>query len=64
MNLFIFQALNNALETFNIPLEIVDGFIGSISVSIPWSSLLTSSTSIEVTGLELTIQPKQWDEQG
>ncbi|XP_041353099.1 autophagy-related protein 2 homolog A-like isoform X2 [Gigantopelta aegis] len=58
------EALNNALETFNIPLEIVDGFIGSISVSIPWSSLLTSSTSIEITGLELTIQPKQWDEQG
>ncbi|XP_046351358.1 autophagy-related protein 2 homolog A-like isoform X1 [Haliotis rufescens] len=58
------EALNEALESVNIPLEIVDGFIGSISVSIPWTSLLTDSTTVEVTGLELTIQPKQWDDSG
>lgn len=53
-----FQALNELGEQQNWPIEFVDGFISEISVSIPWSSLLNESSSVEVHGLNLVIQPK------
>lgn len=56
---FIFQALNQALESCNIPVEIVDGFVGSISVTIPWKALMSDSTTLEIKNLEITLQPKQ-----
>ena len=43
-------------------MEVVDGFIGSISVSIPWSALVNDNTVIEVHNLELTIQSKRRSE--
>ncbi|KAI0241927.1 hypothetical protein LSAT2_015473 [Lamellibrachia satsuma] len=52
-------SLNEALENFNAPVEVVDGFIGGISVSIPWSALVSDNTVIEVHNLELTIQSKR-----
>ena len=42
------------LESFGIPLEIVDGFISSISVAVPWTALLCDSCHIDLNGLELT----------
>ena len=53
------QALNEMLENVGIPLEIIDGFISSISVAVPWTSLLNESCQIEVSGMELTFSPKQ-----
>ncbi|XP_014663890.1 PREDICTED: autophagy-related protein 2 homolog B-like isoform X2 [Priapulus caudatus] len=53
------DALNELLETANLPLEIIDGFVGSISVVIPWSALLIESSVVEISGLEFTVQPKQ-----
>lgn len=41
-----------------MPLEIVDGFVGSIHVSIPWSALLKDNTQLEVKNLEVTLKPK------
>ena len=58
-NVFYFQSLNAALDHNNVPIEIVDGFIGGISVTIPWSALVNDSTMVEIQNLELTIQPKQ-----
>ena len=46
------------LENVGVPLEIVDGFISSISVAVPWTSLLSESCQIEVSGMELTFAPK------
>ena len=46
------------LENVGIPLEIVDGFISSISVEVPWISLLRESCHIDLNGLELTFAPK------
>ena len=57
--LLFFKSLNEALEHSNVPVEIVDGFIGTIAVSIPWSALISDSTTMEIHNLELTIQPKQ-----
>ena len=56
--------LNEALENYNVPFEIVDGFIGSISMSIPWSALVHDNTILEISGLELTVQPKQRHDKG
>ncbi|XP_069689778.1 autophagy-related protein 2 homolog B isoform X2 [Periplaneta americana] len=58
------QALNELGEQQNLPIEFVDGYISQMSVSIPWSSLLSDSSFVEVTGLILTIQPKQRADNG
>jgi autophagy-related protein 2 len=51
-------------EQQNLPIEFVDGYISQMSVSIPWASLLRDSSFVEVTGLMLTIQPKQRADSG
>ena len=51
-------------EQQNLPIEFVDGYISQMSVSIPWSSLLSDSSFVEVVGLMLTIQPKQRADSG
>nr|CAD7436059.1 unnamed protein product [Timema monikensis] len=53
------EALNELGEQQNFPVEFVDGFISEMCVSIPWASLLSDSSFVEVTGLTLTVQPKQ-----
>lgn len=58
------QALNELGEQQNLPIEFVDGYISQMSVSIPWSSLLSDSSFVEVMGLMLTIQPKQRADSG
>uniref|UniRef100_K7FR71 Autophagy related 2A n=1 Tax=Pelodiscus sinensis TaxID=13735 RepID=K7FR71_PELSI len=50
--------VNELLESVNAPLEIVDGFINSIAVAIPWSALVTENCTVEVTGLQVTCRPK------
>ncbi|KZC06215.1 Autophagy-related protein 2 like protein B [Dufourea novaeangliae] len=58
------QALNEMGEQQNLPLEFVDGFVAEMSVSIPWSALLSEATYVEVTSLRLTVQPRQRTESG
>ncbi|KAL3873572.1 hypothetical protein ACJMK2_036669 [Sinanodonta woodiana] len=53
------ETLNENLNSFSIPLEIVDGFISQISVSVPWACLVQDSTQLDIHGLELTLKPKQ-----
>ena len=47
------------LDNAGMPVEIIDGFIGSISVSVPWTALLSESCCMDIQGLEVTITPKQ-----
>ncbi|XP_011643358.1 autophagy-related protein 2 homolog B [Pogonomyrmex barbatus] len=58
------QALNEMGEQQHLPLEFVDGFITEISLSIPWSALLSQASYVEVKGLRLTVQPRQRIETG
>lgn len=51
-------------EQQHLPLEFVDGFIMEISISIPWSALLSQASYVEVKGLRLTVQPRQRIETG
>lgn len=53
------QALNELGEQQHLPLEFVDGFVSEMSVSIPWSALLSEASYVEVTSLRLTVQPRQ-----
>uniref|UniRef100_H3BF07 Autophagy related 2A n=1 Tax=Latimeria chalumnae TaxID=7897 RepID=H3BF07_LATCH len=57
-------SVNEVLDTLSIPVEISDGFIGSISVTIPWSALLTESCTVQITGLQVTCRPKYRPAQG
>uniref|UniRef100_A0A671XNC5 Autophagy related 2A n=1 Tax=Sparus aurata TaxID=8175 RepID=A0A671XNC5_SPAAU len=60
-------AVNELLESLGAPLEIVDGFVSSIAVTIPWQALLTDHCTLEVSGLQITCRPKYrggWDSQG
>ncbi|XP_031718330.1 autophagy-related protein 2 homolog A [Anarrhichthys ocellatus] len=62
-------AVNELLETLGAPLEIVDGFVSTITVTIPWQALLTDHCTLEVSGLQITCRPKYrtsggWDSQG
>ena len=59
LHFFILKSLNEALDNLNVPVEIVDGFVGSIAIAIPWSALINDSTALEIHNLELTIQPKK-----
>ncbi|XP_044125665.1 autophagy-related protein 2 homolog A [Bufo gargarizans] len=51
-------SVNDLLDSAGAPLEIVDGFIGSISVTIPWSALVTENCTLEVSELQITCRPK------
>jgi len=51
--------VNEMLDNAGIPVEIIDGFIGSISVSVPWTALLSESCCLDIQGLEVTITPRQ-----
>ncbi|XP_063800905.1 autophagy-related protein 2 homolog A isoform X1 [Pseudophryne corroboree] len=51
-------AVNDLLDSAGAPLEIIDGFIGSISVTIPWSALVTENCTLEVSELQVTCRPK------
>lgn len=51
-------------EQQHVPLEFIDGFILEISLSIPWSALLSQASYMEVKGLRFTVQPRQRVETG
>ncbi|XP_024614465.1 autophagy-related protein 2 homolog B isoform X4 [Neophocaena asiaeorientalis asiaeorientalis] len=50
--------LNEILESADAPLEVTEGFIQSISLSVPWGSLLQDNCVLEVKGLELVFRPR------
>ncbi|XP_062901925.1 autophagy-related protein 2 homolog B-like isoform X1 [Mobula hypostoma] len=52
------SSLNEILDSLDAPLEITEGFIQNISVSIPWSSLLQENCAVEVQGLEMVFRPR------
>lgn len=52
------------LDNAGIAVEMIDGFIGSISVSVPWTALLSESCCMDIQGLEVTIAPRQRVETG
>ncbi|XP_025734112.1 autophagy-related protein 2 homolog A isoform X3 [Callorhinus ursinus] len=52
-------SVNEVLESIESPLELVEGFVGSIEVAVPWAALLTDHCTVHVSGLQLTLQPRR-----
>ncbi|XP_023392393.1 autophagy-related protein 2 homolog B [Pteropus vampyrus] len=52
------RCLNEILESADAPLEVTEGFIQSISLSVPWGSLLQDNCALEVKGLEMVFRPR------
>ncbi|XP_012375149.2 autophagy-related protein 2 homolog A isoform X2 [Dasypus novemcinctus] len=52
-------SVNEVLESMEAPLELVEGFVGSIEVAVPWAALLSDHCTVHVEGLQLTLQPRQ-----
>ena len=38
------------------PLELVDGFVGDVTIVIPWSTLMESTITVEIKNLEMTVR--------
>ncbi|XP_045024451.1 autophagy-related protein 2 homolog A isoform X1 [Daphnia magna] len=53
------EALNDLSDEQGLPLEFLDGSISEVSVSVPWSALLSDSSFVEIKGLCLVVRPKQ-----
>uniref|UniRef100_A0A8D2J6J0 Autophagy related 2B n=1 Tax=Varanus komodoensis TaxID=61221 RepID=A0A8D2J6J0_VARKO len=51
-------SLNEVMESADAPLEVTEGFIQSISLSVPWGSLLQDNCALEVKGLEMVFRPR------
>ncbi|XP_005990375.1 autophagy-related protein 2 homolog B [Latimeria chalumnae] len=51
-------SLNEILESADAPLEVIKGFIESISLTVPWPSLLQENCALEVKGLEMVFRPR------
>lgn len=51
-------------EEENLPIEVWNGCISEVTVSVPWSNLLYDSCYVEIKGLELTVNPKHQSKNG
>ncbi|XP_045572132.1 autophagy-related protein 2 homolog B isoform X4 [Salmo salar] len=50
-------SLNEILESVDAPFEVIEGFIQTISLTVPWASLLQENCALEVKGLEMVFRP-------
>uniref|UniRef100_A0A182Y760 Autophagy-related protein 2 n=1 Tax=Anopheles stephensi TaxID=30069 RepID=A0A182Y760_ANOST len=53
-----FQALNELCEGQGWGIEVTGGHIGSVTVNVPYDSLLAKDSSIEVSNLMISLRPK------
>ena len=51
------QAINDALEGTGAPVQVVSGYLGRVTISVPWSALMSESCRVEVSGLTLSVMP-------
>ena len=53
----LYQIINESLEEVNAPVRVVSGFVGRVTVTVPWTSLMSSSCTVMVSGLTITVTP-------
>ncbi|KAM9354502.1 autophagy-related protein 2 homolog B [Pholidichthys leucotaenia] len=51
-------SLNELLETADAPFEVIEGFIQTISLTVPWAALLQENCALEIKGLEVVLRPR------
>ncbi|KAJ3072035.1 hypothetical protein HDU98_004400 [Podochytrium sp. JEL0797] len=47
-----------ALDKFDLPVDVVEGFLGHLTITIPWSDLKTKPVRIFIKDLYLVVNPK------
>uniref|UniRef100_A0A1B0D0K4 Autophagy-related protein 2 n=1 Tax=Phlebotomus papatasi TaxID=29031 RepID=A0A1B0D0K4_PHLPP len=57
-------ALNELCQSQGWGLEVIEGYLGSVTVNIPWNALMTEDSFIEVSGLYLALKPKPTTKEG
>ena len=55
--LFSAQAVNEALQSTGAPVKVLSGYIGHVTVSVPWSALFKENCRVEISGLALSVAP-------
>ncbi|GMT07007.1 hypothetical protein PENTCL1PPCAC_29181, partial [Pristionchus entomophagus] len=50
------QYINETLASLNLPLRLVDGFIGSIRIKVPWASLMADASEVDLADVQLTFR--------
>jgi len=53
------RTINSLIDSADLPVEFVDGYISDLSVTIPWANLLTESCFFSISGLTITLQVKK-----
>lgn len=43
-------------ESMKVPFTVVEGYIGEVSITVPWQYILVKSVDLEVKQLQLTLQ--------
>ncbi|ETN84468.1 hypothetical protein NECAME_06871, partial [Necator americanus] len=51
--------VNELLTSMNVPLRLTDGFVGGITIEVPWFSLASEASKMKVHQLELTFQSRE-----
>lgn len=51
------HSVNDLLKTGNIPLKLVDGYVGNLTLDVPWKNLISQPTKVKINQLQLTFQP-------
>uniref|UniRef100_A0A4W5KMP1 Uncharacterized protein n=1 Tax=Hucho hucho TaxID=62062 RepID=A0A4W5KMP1_9TELE len=51
-------SLNEILESVDAPFEVIEGFIQTISQTVPWASLLQENCALDVKVLEMVFRPR------
>jgi len=53
------RTINSLIDSADLPVEFVDGYISDLTVTIPWANLLTESCFFSISGLTITLQVKK-----
>ncbi|KAF9963917.1 hypothetical protein BGZ65_006327 [Modicella reniformis] len=48
----------DALDKFNLPIDVVEGYLGELTLSIPWSNLKSTPVKVYVNNVYLLCAPK------
>ncbi|KAJ3104766.1 hypothetical protein HK100_004002, partial [Physocladia obscura] len=47
-----------ALDKFNLPVDVVEGFLGDLTLTIPWNDLKTKPVRVAINNVQLLVAPK------
>ncbi|KAI8610486.1 hypothetical protein BC830DRAFT_1069804 [Chytriomyces sp. MP71] len=47
-----------ALDKFNLPVDVLEGFLGDLTISIPWNDLKTKPVRVRINNMFLLVAPK------